>query len=70
MQFEMFEDSAVELTEDDYAIIMYWLDESSCSVDDGMDDTIMQNMTRLRMRGFGVVQSYNIMYNTDNNPFI
>ena len=59
----------VDLTDEDYDILMFWLDESSFSVDDGKDDVIMNDMTRLRMRGFDVIQSYDIMERTDNNPF-
>lgn len=61
--------SKVDLTDEDYDILMFWLDESSFSVDDGKDDFIMNDMTRLRMRGFDVIQSYDIMERTDNNPF-
>lgn len=61
--------SKVDLTDEDYDILMFWLDESSFSVDDGKDDVIMNDMTRLRMRGFDVIQSYDIMERTDNNPF-
>jgi hypothetical protein len=68
MQHEMF-NSKVDLTDEDYDILMFWLDESSFSVDDGKDDVIMNDMTRLRMRGFDVIQSYDIMERTDNNPF-
>lgn len=68
MQHEMF-NSKVDLTDEDYDILMFWLDESSFSVDDGKDDFIMNDMTRLRMRGFDVIQSYDIMERTDNNPF-
>lgn len=59
----------VDLTDEDYDILMFWLDESSFSVDDGKDDVIMNDMTRLRMRGFDVIQSYDIMERTNNNPF-
>jgi hypothetical protein len=68
MQHEMF-NGKVDLTDEDYDILMFWLDESSFSVDDGKDDVIMNDMTRLRMRGFDVIQSYDIMERTDNNPF-
>ena len=68
MQHEMF-NGKVDLTDEDYDILMFWLDESSFSVDDGKDDVIMKDMTRLRMRGFDVIQSYDIMERTDNNPF-
>lgn len=68
MQHEIF-NSKVDLTDEDYDILMFWLDESSFSVDDGNDDVIMNDMTRLRMRGFDVIQSYDIMERTDNNPF-
>jgi hypothetical protein len=68
MQHEMF-NSKVDLTDEDYDILMFWLDESSFSVDDGKDDVIMNDMTRLRMRGFDVIQSYDIMERTNNNPF-
>ena len=68
MQHEMF-NSKADLTDEDYDILMFWLDESSFSVDDGRDDVIMNDMTRLRMRGFDVIQSYDIMERTDNNPF-
>lgn len=68
MQHELF-NSRVELTDEDYDILMFWLDESSFSVDDGKDDVIMNDMTRLRMRGFDVIQSYDIMERTNNNPF-
>lgn len=61
--------SKVDLTDEDYDILMFWLDESSFSVDDGKDDVIMNDMTRLRMRGFDVIQSYDIMERTNNNPF-
>ena len=61
--------SKADLTDEDYDILMFWLDESSFSVDDGKDDVIMNDMTRLRMRGFDVIQSYDIMERTDNNPF-
>jgi len=67
-QTQLF-DNSVELTDEDHDILMFLLDETSCSVDDGKDDTIMNDMTRLRMRGFDVIQSYGIMENTDNNPF-
>jgi len=68
MQHEMF-NSKVDVTDEDYDILMFWLDESSFSVDDGKDDVIMNDMTRLRMRGFDVIQSYDIMERTNNNPF-
>lgn len=61
--------SKVDVTDEDYDILMFWLDESSFSVDDGKDDVIMNDMTRLRMRGFDVIQSYDIMERTNNNPF-
>jgi len=48
---------------------MFLLDETSYSVDDGNDDTIMNDMTRLRMRGFDLMQCCDIMKSTDNNPF-
>ena len=67
-QTQLF-DNSVELTDEDHDILMFLLDETSCSVDDGKDDTIMTDMTRLRMRGLDVIQSYGIMENTDNNPF-
>lgn len=59
----------VDLTEEDCDILIDLLDEASCSVDDGRDSTIMTDMTRLRMRGFGLIQAYDIMESTDNNPF-
>jgi hypothetical protein len=68
MQHEMF-NSKVDVTDEDYDILMFWLDESSFSLDDGKDNVIMNDMTRLRMRGFGVLQSYDIMERTNNNPF-
>ena len=67
-QTQLF-DNSVELTNEDHDILMFLLDETSCSVDDGKDDTIMNDMTRLRMRGFDVIQCYDIMDSTDNNPF-
>jgi len=68
MQKQMF-NSKVDLTEEDCDILIDLLDESSCSMDDGKDTTIMTDMTRLRMRGFGLIQAYDIMEATDNNPF-
>ena len=67
-QTQLF-DNSVELTDEDHDILMFLLDETSCSVDDGKDDTIMTDMTRLRMRGFDVIQCYDIKDSTDNNPF-
>ena len=54
-QSQLF-DNAVELTNEDHDILMFLLDETSYSVDDGNDDTIMNDMTRLRMRGFDLMQ--------------
>ncbi len=67
-QTQLF-DNSVELTDEDHDILMFLLDETSCSIDDGKDDTIMNDMTRLRMRGFDVIQCCDIMDSTDNNPF-
>ena len=67
-QTQLF-DNSVQLTDEDHDILMFLLDETSYSIDDGKDDTIMNDMTRLRMRGFDVIQSYGIMEKTDNNPF-
>jgi hypothetical protein len=68
MQANLF-NNHVDLTEEDYNILIDLLDESSFSVDDGKDTTIMSDMTRLRMRGFDMIQCYDIMESTDNNPF-
>ena len=68
MQNELF-NNGVDLTEEDCDILIDLLDEASCSVDDGRDSAIMTDMTRLRMRGFGLIQAYDIMESTDNNPF-
>jgi hypothetical protein len=67
-QSQLF-DNTVELTNEDHDILMFLLDESSYSIDDGNDDTIMNDMTRLRMIGFDVIQCCDIMKSTDNNPF-
>ena len=67
-QSQLF-DNAVELTNEDHDILMFLLDETSYSVDDGNDDTIMNDMARLRMRGFDLMQCCDIMKSTDNNPF-
>jgi hypothetical protein len=37
----------VDLTPEDYDILMYLLDETSISVDDGNDNAIMNDMTIL-----------------------
>jgi hypothetical protein len=68
MQANLF-NNHVDLTEEDYNILIDLLDESSFSVDDGKDTTIMSDMTRLRMRGFDLTQCCDIMKSTDNNPF-
>jgi hypothetical protein len=68
MQIKMF-NGDVDLTEEDCDILINLLDEASCSVDDGRDSTIMTDMTRLRMRGFDLIQAYGIMESTGNNPF-
>ena len=61
--------SEVDLTEEDCDILINLLDESSFSMDDGKDTTIMTDMTRLRMRGFDLIQACGIMESTGNNPF-
>ena len=43
MQTEMFNDE-IDLTPEDYDILMYLLDETSISVDDGNDNAIMNDM--------------------------
>ncbi len=68
MQTKIFDDK-LDVTDEDRNILLFLLDYSSCSVDDGRDDSIMNNITRLRMRGFNLLQCREIMENTDNNPF-
>jgi len=67
MQTEIF-NNEIDLTPEDYDILMYLLDETSISIDDGNDNAIMNDMARLRMRGFDLLQSCAIMDSTNNNP--